>query len=171
MNGPGCRSRDERTTAMIVNERRKAVEGLEGRDDNVALDAGEHYYRDCRERESAGRRGTGDIEPNASNKANIMELMTGCVSLTLIQAHVNLLRRDVRKIFEGIRGVDSKQRFNARLTFHRLRDLPGKMVAGWRPRVNVVAAQNVEKDEEMDGEEEEKEEAKASQRLGRSGRP
>ncbi|KYQ51371.1 hypothetical protein ALC60_09537, partial [Trachymyrmex zeteki] len=77
--------------------------------------------RDCRERESAGRRGTGDIEPNASNKANIMELMTGCVPLTLIQTHVNLLRRDARKIF------------------HRLRDLPGKMVAGWRPRVNVAA--------------------------------
>ena len=93
MNGPGCRSRDERTTAMIVNERRKAVEGLEGRNDNVALDAGEHYYRDCRERESAGRRGTGDIEPNASNKANIMELMTGCVSLTLVMClRLRLLR-------------------------------------------------------------------------------
>lgn len=33
---------------------------------------------------SAGRRGTGDIEPNASNKANVMELMTGCVPLTLV---------------------------------------------------------------------------------------
>lgn len=43
MNGPGCRSRDERTTAMIVNERRRAVEGFEGRKGNVALDAGEHY--------------------------------------------------------------------------------------------------------------------------------
>lgn len=35
-------------------------------------------------RESAGKRGTDDIEPNASNKANIMELMTGCVPLTLV---------------------------------------------------------------------------------------
>lgn len=35
-------------------------------------------------RGSAGKRGTGDIEPNASNKANVMELMTGCVPLTLV---------------------------------------------------------------------------------------
>lgn len=32
--------------------------------------------------EGEGRRG--DIEPNASNKANVMELMTGCVSLMLV---------------------------------------------------------------------------------------
>lgn len=31
--------------------------------------------------EPAGRRGTGDIEPNALNKAGVMKLMTGCVSL------------------------------------------------------------------------------------------
>ncbi|KYM89857.1 hypothetical protein ALC53_02169 [Atta colombica] len=35
MNGPSCRSRDERTTAMIVNERTRAVEGLEGRNGNA----------------------------------------------------------------------------------------------------------------------------------------
>lgn len=32
----------------------------------------------------AGRRGTGDIEPNALNKASVMELMTGCVPLALV---------------------------------------------------------------------------------------
>lgn len=42
------------------------------------------FYIGAAARESAGRRGTGDIEPNAPNKANIMELMTGCVPLTLV---------------------------------------------------------------------------------------
>lgn len=34
--------------------------------------------------EPAGRRGTGDIEPNALNKASVMELMTGCAPLALV---------------------------------------------------------------------------------------
>lgn len=42
------------------------------------------FYIGAAARESAGRRGTSDIEPNASNKANVMELMTGCVPLTLV---------------------------------------------------------------------------------------
>lgn len=42
------------------------------------------FYIRATARESAGRRGTDDIEPNAPNKANVMELMTGCAPLTLV---------------------------------------------------------------------------------------
>lgn len=43
INGPGFRSRDERTTVMIANKGRRAGEGCEG--ENVALGADEHYIR------------------------------------------------------------------------------------------------------------------------------
>lgn len=76
---------------MIANQGRRAGEGCEVED--VALGADEQHYIGAAARESAGRRGTGDIEPNASNKANIMELMTGCVPLTLVtRARLQLLR-------------------------------------------------------------------------------
>lgn len=53
MNGPGCRSRDERTT-MIVNKGRSAGEGFGGRkggggNGNIALGAG-GSYQGCRKR-------------------------------------------------------------------------------------------------------------------------
>lgn len=79
MNGPGCRSRDERT-AMIVNKGRRGLRGEKTVTPRWVLV--DHIRAAARE--SAGKRGTGDIEPNASNKANIMELMTGCVPLTLV---------------------------------------------------------------------------------------
>lgn len=80
---------------MIVNEGRRAMyAGLRG-GGNVAitlLNVGGRYIGTVA-RESAGRRGTDDIEPNASNKANIIALMTGCVPLTLVtRSRLRLLR-------------------------------------------------------------------------------
>jgi hypothetical protein len=75
MNGPDRVDRE--TKGSLIG--RKAREGC----GEVVLDAVGRYIGAVAG-ESAGRRGTADIEPNASNKANVMELMTGCVPLTLV---------------------------------------------------------------------------------------
>lgn len=109
MNGPGCRSRDERTTAMIVNEKRRAVENFGGEVPVTSRWVSLNKHNGAAARESAGRRGTGDIEPNASNKANIMALMTGCVPLTLVtRSRLRLLRTFSSSLRETQKSTDAE---------------------------------------------------------------
>lgn len=64
------------------------------------------FYIRATARESAGRRGTSDIEPNAPNKANVMELMTGCAPLTLVMSRVRFLR--VRSVSHSVLYMENK---------------------------------------------------------------
>lgn len=83
---------------MIVNGQRRPRNRGEREEQEVAL-GGDGRYIGAAAGESAGRRGTGDIEPNAPNKANVMELMTGCVSLALVTCafHSSMRVRDTSK--------------------------------------------------------------------------
>lgn len=76
-------SRDERTTATIVNGQKSAECGEEKRAGDLPGGCWTNVTSGLlRENRREGR--IGDIELNAPNKPNVMELMTGCVPLALV---------------------------------------------------------------------------------------
>lgn len=84
MNGPPIDARDEKQAARqnVTQQRERWMEERELKD-------GQGAARGTGRKERDG----GDIEPNALNKASVMELMTGCVPLAFVtRAFARLLR-------------------------------------------------------------------------------